>query len=372
VDVAADLPADAESAEPVQQRDTLLDHPPMYAQPRTVLNTAPGDDRPDPASPDLLSILVVVIAPVGVDRLRLPPWSSTPAVYRRDGLDQGHELGNVHAVLPRRQLPLTDPTSRGRSRKVLAPSAYPGETSERRSTITLDRYRDADPSLMSQGALHVHDHRLRRLLDRYADGVTEETAEDALKHAFGWTQSEGHGPGDELLGEPATVLELGSSRDNALPRRPLRELMASASTSQASNASRLGGDGATCPALGSCRARSCSSLPARMSSGTPCIRSEEPYGSPIPSSCCLWCTTGWCQMGALCSRTRRPCRVATASRASTRLGSQDGRSGRIAGAYEPATWVEILHRHGFRDVRAWHEVALDPDNIGTLIVEGQR
>lgn len=46
MDVVADLPADAESAEPVQQRDTLLDHPPMYAQPRTVLNTAPGDDRP--------------------------------------------------------------------------------------------------------------------------------------------------------------------------------------------------------------------------------------------------------------------------------------------------------------------------------------
>jgi ubiquinone/menaquinone biosynthesis C-methylase UbiE len=52
--------------------------------------------------------------------------------------------------------------------------------------------------------------------NRYADGVTEETAEDALKHAFGWTQSEGHGPGDELLGEPATVLELGSGRGNAV------------------------------------------------------------------------------------------------------------------------------------------------------------
>ncbi|WP_346434192.1 class I SAM-dependent methyltransferase [Nonomuraea composti] len=37
-----------------------------------------------------------------------------------------------------------------------------------------------------------------------------------LKNAFGWTQYEGHGPGDELLGDPATALELGSSRGHAV------------------------------------------------------------------------------------------------------------------------------------------------------------
>jgi SAM-dependent methyltransferase len=37
-----------------------------------------------------------------------------------------------------------------------------------------------------------------------------------LKSAFGWTQYEGHGPGDELLGDPATALELGSGRGNAV------------------------------------------------------------------------------------------------------------------------------------------------------------
>ncbi|WP_017608658.1 class I SAM-dependent methyltransferase [Nocardiopsis xinjiangensis] len=45
--------------------------------------------------------------------------------------------------------------------------------------------------------------------DRYAGGVTAEPDLDA---AFGWTQWESHGPGRELLGEPATALELGCGR----------------------------------------------------------------------------------------------------------------------------------------------------------------
>ncbi|MBV9013767.1 MAG: hypothetical protein JO272_17305, partial [Pseudonocardiales bacterium] len=52
--------------------------------------------------------------------------------------------------------------------------------------------------------------------DHYAEGVVNETPEEALKNAFGWTQYEGHGPGDELLGEPLTTLELGSGRGNAV------------------------------------------------------------------------------------------------------------------------------------------------------------
>ncbi|MGP4104660.1 class I SAM-dependent methyltransferase [Nonomuraea sp. KM90] len=54
--------------------------------------------------------------------------------------------------------------------------------------------------------------------DRYATGIrkSDTPSQDALKHAFGWTQYEGHGPGDELLGDPATALELGSSRGHAV------------------------------------------------------------------------------------------------------------------------------------------------------------
>jgi hypothetical protein len=53
VDVVADLPADAQPAEPVQQREGLLDHPPVHAQPGTVLDATPGDDRLDPGGSDL-------------------------------------------------------------------------------------------------------------------------------------------------------------------------------------------------------------------------------------------------------------------------------------------------------------------------------
>jgi SAM-dependent methyltransferase len=52
--------------------------------------------------------------------------------------------------------------------------------------------------------------------DRYGRGAAEETPEDALKNAFGWCQYEGHGPGDEVLGDPLTTLELGAGPGNAV------------------------------------------------------------------------------------------------------------------------------------------------------------
>ncbi|WP_344969725.1 class I SAM-dependent methyltransferase [Salinactinospora qingdaonensis] len=52
--------------------------------------------------------------------------------------------------------------------------------------------------------------------DRYAAGIAEETREEALKDAFGWCQYAGHGPGNELLGDPLTTLELGFGRGNAV------------------------------------------------------------------------------------------------------------------------------------------------------------
>ncbi|MFC4114266.1 class I SAM-dependent methyltransferase [Nonomuraea zeae] len=54
--------------------------------------------------------------------------------------------------------------------------------------------------------------------DRYAAGVrkNDTSPELALKDAFGWTQYSDHGPGDELLGNPATALELGPCRGHAV------------------------------------------------------------------------------------------------------------------------------------------------------------
>ena len=47
MDVVADLPADPQPPEPVQQRDGLLDHPAVHAQARTVFPTTAGDYRGD-------------------------------------------------------------------------------------------------------------------------------------------------------------------------------------------------------------------------------------------------------------------------------------------------------------------------------------
>ncbi|MFA1546491.1 class I SAM-dependent methyltransferase [Actinomadura chokoriensis] len=52
--------------------------------------------------------------------------------------------------------------------------------------------------------------------DHYAERAADQPREEALKNAFGWTQYPGHGPGDDLLGDPATTLELGSGRGDAV------------------------------------------------------------------------------------------------------------------------------------------------------------
>jgi hypothetical protein len=64
VDVVADLPADAQPAEPVQQFDGLPGHPAVPSAPRAVRGAAAGDDRLDPPGPDQRAVLVVVAGPV--------------------------------------------------------------------------------------------------------------------------------------------------------------------------------------------------------------------------------------------------------------------------------------------------------------------
>jgi hypothetical protein len=82
----------------VQQRDGLLHDPAVYAQARTVLGAAAGDDRGDPGVADLRAVFVVVVAAVGVEAVRALAWPAAAAADRRDGLDQRHELGDVVAV----------------------------------------------------------------------------------------------------------------------------------------------------------------------------------------------------------------------------------------------------------------------------------
>jgi hypothetical protein len=98
VDVIPDLPPDAQSPEPVQQRERLLHGPAAHAQAGPVLLASPGDDRCDPDLAYLLAVLVVVIPTISVDRLRSPSRTPPTAPHGWDRLDQGHELGDVVAV----------------------------------------------------------------------------------------------------------------------------------------------------------------------------------------------------------------------------------------------------------------------------------
>jgi hypothetical protein len=63
VDIIADLPADPQPPEPVQQREGLLHHPAVHAQPGAMPGAAAGDYRGDALGPDLPAVFVMVIAP---------------------------------------------------------------------------------------------------------------------------------------------------------------------------------------------------------------------------------------------------------------------------------------------------------------------
>src|SRR5215471_12223534 len=98
VNVVADLPADAQPPEPVQQRDGLLHHVPVHAQARTVRRATAGDDRADALGLDLGPVLVVVVAAVSEHLPRPLPGPPAAPAHRRDRVDQRDELGDVVAV----------------------------------------------------------------------------------------------------------------------------------------------------------------------------------------------------------------------------------------------------------------------------------
>jgi hypothetical protein len=69
---------------PNQQREGLLYDTAVHAQAGAVLGAAAGDHGSDALVSDLPPVLVMVIAPVGVDRLRLLLRAARSATDRRD------------------------------------------------------------------------------------------------------------------------------------------------------------------------------------------------------------------------------------------------------------------------------------------------
>jgi hypothetical protein len=81
VDVVADLPADTQAAEVVQERERRFRHPPVDAKARAVFGAAPGDLRGDAQLTDPAAVGVVVVAAVGVHRLRAPSRALSASSY---------------------------------------------------------------------------------------------------------------------------------------------------------------------------------------------------------------------------------------------------------------------------------------------------
>ncbi|WP_043617967.1 class I SAM-dependent methyltransferase [Nonomuraea candida] len=189
--------------------------------------------------------------------------------------------------------------------------------------------------------------------DRYALGIRKnhDTAEEALKDAFGWTQYSGHGPGDELLGDPATALELGCSRGHAVAALATKGISATGV-----DLSPVQVDGAR---------QQWGHLP----------NAHSIFGA-------LWFTDPEQWMPLVHQRLAAGGRLAfsCAPAVPGSYGIQGMYGAGFTGprtwiyrwAYEPETWAQMLVEHGFRDVDARVEPAPDPANVGTLLVVASR
>lgn len=88
VGVGTAFVAGAEAFERVQPGEAALDDPTDLAQPRAVPDTAAGDPRSDPALAQQPTVLVEVVAAIGVERSGLAPGSPACAPDWWDRVEQ--------------------------------------------------------------------------------------------------------------------------------------------------------------------------------------------------------------------------------------------------------------------------------------------
>ena len=98
MDVGSAFVAGAQPFEGVQPGEAALDHPALLSQTRAVRDPAAGDPRGDAAGAQLAAVDVVVVAAVGEQLARATVGPPASAAYRRHGVDQRDQLGDVIAV----------------------------------------------------------------------------------------------------------------------------------------------------------------------------------------------------------------------------------------------------------------------------------
>jgi hypothetical protein len=109
VDVGAAVVADEQPFELVEPGERALDDPAVATQPGAVPSLAAGDLRLDPATAELATVLVVVVAAISGNPVGPPAWTADTAAHRRDRIDQRDQLGDVVAVAARERPGERDP-----------------------------------------------------------------------------------------------------------------------------------------------------------------------------------------------------------------------------------------------------------------------
>ncbi|GAA4233536.1 hypothetical protein GCM10022254_36190 [Actinomadura meridiana] len=210
--------------------------------------------------------------------------------------------------------------------------------------------------------------------DRYAEGRSDHQAsrEEALKGAFGWTQYPGHGPGDEILGHPATTLELGCGRGDAVAALAARGVAAT---------------GLDLSPVHYARARErWRDLPCAQFVHGDAMDYLTQTDKEWDAVYSIWGAVWFTDPGELLPRVHD--RLAPGGRlvfahapaVPGAYGVQGMYGGGFTGrqvwiyrwAYEPDTWSSILADHGFTDIHARVEPAPEPGLLGTLIVQSRK
>jgi hypothetical protein len=101
VDVLAAVVADEQPLELVQPGEGAFDDPAVAAEPRAVVGSAAGDLGCDAAPSQLAAVFVVVVAAVGAEPVRAPPWPAGLSGDRRYPVKQRQQLGDVVAIAAR-------------------------------------------------------------------------------------------------------------------------------------------------------------------------------------------------------------------------------------------------------------------------------
>jgi SAM-dependent methyltransferase len=195
------------------------------------------------------------------------------------------------------------------------------------------------------------------------------TPEAALKNAFGWCQYDGHGPGDEVLGDPLATLELGPGRGNAVAALATKGITAT-------------GVDISPVQVEAARARWGHLPNARFEQGDVLdflAAAHQQWDAIYSIWGALWFTDPTALLPAVLDRLVPGGRLvfshaphvpdtATGALGMWAAGYTGPQVPMARWSYDPDQWATLLTNHGYTDVHARVLPAPDPHGVGTLLV----